>query len=370
MTGDRTDNPSGPAGDDTMLDMVESSARTPIRANGSTARLEAMRSDRQFLRAAAIEPAPAGLLDAALDEALDDAESLVRLERAQTGEIPVSKIRLVRERILDRVRDRVRTVATIAAAATLILGGGLIFLAARSLESLRTPDPAPIEIVEEAVPGEIVAPPEGVPPSARVIAGQGERPRPYIPPLGMPGRLGSLVSVFEAPTAARERSLAIVATLPPSDREARAVALADAKMRLAGAHDWSMRTGGDVLASAADGAVGVLDTSIPERLRPIIAAADHPAFPVMGLAPREPIPADRMLVAVAEIEPRPQSIAAIVSRLEDAGFAVELRVADEPWPLDALRPDGAASADWWSSTPASWADRRAVPVILEAAPRY
>lgn len=358
-------NGAGASNEDAMLAAVESDPREPISANGATARLEAMRSDRQRLLGLARPAAPAGLLASAIDEALGTSgEELAKLEREAQGEIPRSRVRPWRSTVLTRARATLRAhprgLSVGAAAAVLLVVSGVAVWGAS-----RIGGGGPAAEIASGGPGTPVGPGD----VTRIAAGGSDEPV-------VPGDLGPVEGVVDSPVtvdglpvltlaqaeaAMRRGALAVrvsgSATLSTALDSAAVGRTADDSWWIEGEPASGMQ-----IASAWSGMSGW--DAIPSGPEPILIAGEDGTAATSTRSAPEAGPSVAA-VRLARIDASRTALASLVAAFEKAGGEVTL-VEVEPGALPVpLTSADVAEAMWLGDPPSTWRVRRSVPVIVE-----
>lgn len=387
-------------------------------------RLLRMKGDREALRALADEPAPAGLVQGALEALEPVLERQMLLDLAQGepvgGGPPVSIVRPPRQSLWETfTADRLGRRLAMAAALLLLVGGVTYFAADQlgdgagrpSFEdesgpiALQQPpeDEAPSILFDASPAREVAAAPEWAMMKSEPASDAGRVEEPAPTTLAATGRGASagaadlaeakpaevLVAAPEAPEPveigperalelAREGRLAI--RVLSGNPERAVTRLENRASRRSAAAPW--RLGGEVdetiiaaLANPGPSTALVRADLPPEDLRPTFAGMDLPPEVRMLLPGSEttslafelPVPAHAVphgrMVEVRLDERTLESVRKEAARVA-GGRAVyeELPTALPP----ETPPVSPASVFWWTQPPSAWGGWGRVPVIIEA----
>ena len=337
---------------------------------------ESMRSDRDALRGLETGRAPAGLLAAAIDRALDgdladnlesiDTSGVAALEAGATSSLsgpPVSGVEAYREPVVARIWRRRREVGLMAAAVLVFVSGMAIVAGVRSIGSVvRSTGPVASETdgtagvgagADEAADSVAIAeawPSESPIDPPVVSESTPEQASAWLALMPDPGTGEVLDSVFDAAPLLGSDRIVFYARSGSTTNTAAVMDVLTAQ-RIGVDHAFGIR--GELVEDRL-GAFG-----IPEPTQPVIASAEG-GLDTIVLAARSGW--------VAEVRRTPAALAALRRRLEDAGLTVEIRVLSKPVEVGADLTVTADEVLWWSGPASRWQRTAPVPIVIDSLP--
>lgn len=347
---------TGPITEAELLGAIEAESPAFVELNkqgtASSRRIAAMRGDRAVLLALGGEPAPAWLLDAALDEAIGefDGETLRRLGEGtpSSDRLPVSRVTPERFTLVNWLRTHPQRVAFSLAAAVVLLVGGVAGLSLRGwLRSTPAPSSPIAQADNRATPAAGSVEIKARPIEAASVDATGPRVDAVTAP-EEPAVARAAPTLFEAAGLIEEGRLVVMARGGSSPSIAPAIE-ALTRHRIDREHSWSLSAG------VPEAALALLD--LPKAEQTALASDGGPVAEVI-------VPERSMWSA--KLHPTPTALAALLESLRDAGLDVELREVDVPVLIEpVVDPDDVL---WWSRAPSSWKRAAAIPVVVETLP--
>jgi len=360
LTDGRDTSLKGPD-DSAIVSAIESFAEPEFEAFVRTiddpalaGRVCMMRTDRGLMARLGelAEPAPVGILAAAIDEGLGELDESV-LARLGEGPalcdgLPVSAIEPYHETLSLRFWNHRREIGMLAAAGLVFVAGIGIVTGVWALRAPRTPERL-AEVETEAIENNAMA-------DVGVETDKSESDLKSEPgfsiaagPAFESDSVERVESVFDATELLSTGRLYVYARAGSADRTDAAMrALADRSIE--DEQSFVIRDSG----ALGDGVLALL--GLPDLDAPMIAAEEGIGATLIPVRSGW----------AAEVERSPTSLAALRKRLEEAGMVVEFRVADDPVAMPAeIRADDVL---WWSSPPSAWKRSTAIPVVIDSLP--
>lgn len=327
-----------------------------------------LRADRLALMASAEVTAPAGLLDAALDEAetLGERDLLLGLSASgdADGPLPISKVVPKKDSLIDRVFDRPMRWAVAAAASLLIaLGVGAAILAARLQDRFTNGEPPPIIANNQPAPTPTVEPADpGTPstPNDTAIAANEPANAGTATPTDPARDVPTIVTLADATRLMQQGRLAVRVRTAGDGLAMLDTIRAERADRLDAT--WTVRGVAPQALAAAMPELRAAPVAKPGLDPTAVATSGDPlGRPIVETDPQPKI--ERLGVWTARVDRRGTALASLGAGLERAGFVVEYialeQVAPEPPVLDAT------AVQWWSRPASMWPDSVTIPLIVE-----